>query len=291
MSEDPKSPETQLEERRNHIEQETFIYYPAARVILDDLEEIYRQNPNLRPRNYLLISDTDNGKTHILHEFAKKYPGSDESSAEALERPVLVVECPTKGNLLELYREILRKLNAPFSARSSTAILFDSVLKMLRKCKVRVLVIDEFHSLLSQKVITVSADDFLTQLKYIMNVLRLPIVCAGIETAEKVAKHDPQIWNRFNVGRLPLWKPNANSTVNLLKTLENRWGLLRPSNFSDPELLKYLISSSNGQIGSIVKRVRACAIDAVGTTECVDLKSLKARWVRYDLNKDGPKKQ
>jgi Bacterial TniB protein len=281
----PFPPDEEISRRRAQILEPKFIRYSAAEAIFNDLTLIYNQKTSLRPRNYLLISNTGNGKTSILHEFAKRYPGSDCAAAESLERPVLVVECPPKGNLLELYRSILRRLNTPFNARSSAAVLFDTVLKMVRACKVRLLVIDEFHSLISQKMILSGADDFLNQLKYIMNELRLPIVCAGIETAERVAKHDPQIWNRFNVGRLPPWKPDANSTINLLKTLENKWGLKNKSDFANPELLKYIYKQSNGQIGDIIERLEECAVAAVGTTECITLATLKPLWDGYIFRK------
>lgn len=150
-------------------------------------------------------------------------------------------------------------------------IVAEAVLQLLRLCKVRMVIIDEIHSLSNEN--TEYAKTTLNWIKSIPNECGIPIVLAGEVAAKKIAI-DTQLANRFDECTLPPWNKDAR-TVKLLADLEAALPLKEATNLRDPATAAFLIKKSNGTIGSMVRLIEKAGARAVGTIECITLEGLE----------------
>jgi len=78
---------------------------------------------------------------------------------------------------------------------------------LARQLGVRMLIIDEIHSMLSgtfreQRI-------FLNALRFLANDLRLPLVCVGTPEAKQALMTDQQLADRFEARELPAWRDDT----------------------------------------------------------------------------------
>src|ERR1700751_4612750 len=76
-----------------------------------------------------------------------------------------------------------------------------------RQLEVRMLVIDEIHSILAgtfreQRIV-------LNAIRFLANDLRIPLVCLGTHEAKQALMTDQQLADRFDAFELPAWRDDA----------------------------------------------------------------------------------
>ncbi|MBF4280699.1 AAA family ATPase, partial [Vibrio anguillarum] len=103
-----------------------------------------------------------------------------------------------------LYNNILNKLFAPYRPSDSIDKKSFQVLQLMKHCNVKMLVLDEIHSLLAGSL--EKQRMFLSVLRNLGNELQIPIVGLGTRDALRAIKTDPQLENRFKPVLLPRWE-------------------------------------------------------------------------------------
>jgi hypothetical protein len=78
---------------------------------------------------------------------------------------------------------------------------------LARQLEVRMLIIDEIHSMLAgtfreQRII-------LNSLRFLANDLRIPLVCLGTQEAKQALMTDQQLADRFDAFELPAWRDDG----------------------------------------------------------------------------------
>ena len=124
----------------------------------------------------------------------------------------------------------------------------------------KILAIDEFHSLLTGSAI--KQREVMNAIKLLCNELAIPIVGVGTRDAVRVLHTDPQHASRFDVVQLPRWELNK-QFQSLLVDFESVLPLKRPSQLHKRELAKLLYSISEGNLGNLHRLVTQCAGDAI----------------------------
>jgi ATP-dependent Clp protease ATP-binding subunit ClpA len=99
---------------------------------------------------------------------------------------------------------LLASLGAPMRRQTRLVELEQVALQLLRTVKVRVLIIDELHNILSAKENV--RRQFLNLIRFLGNELRIPIVGVGTREAYMAIRSDPQLENRFEPMPLPVWE-------------------------------------------------------------------------------------
>ena len=194
------------EERITFIRESRWIGYSQAREILQLLEEMLNYPKKPRMPNILLVGESNNGKTTLIHHFYKKHGETYEDEDLNLVKPILMIESPATASEKALYMAILNELMAVYRDTASVETLYTQTLHLMRTFGVKMLIIDEFHSMFSGTAR--KQRDMMNTLKRLCNELQIPIIGVGTENAVNILHTDKQFASRFEVCELPAWEFN-----------------------------------------------------------------------------------
>ncbi len=258
-------------ERISYVRADRWIGYTRAMQALARLEGLLSMPGKQRMPNLLLIGATNNGKSMIIEKFRRDHP--PVSHADREEIPVLTVQMPSEPSVSRFYVAVLAALGAPIRPRAPRlAELEQLVLRLLRTCGVRVLVIDELHNVLAGR--TDTRREFLNVLRFLGNELRIPLVGVGTRDAYLAIRSDPQLENRFAPFTLPLWEPGDEACA-LLASFAASFPLRRSSSIATEEMSSYLLTRCEGTIGELTALLSDAAIAAIESgEETIDQRTL-----------------
>jgi Bacterial TniB protein len=267
------------QERIEFLDQPRWISYPTAQQIMDTLTGLMHKPMRPRMPNLLLVGDSNNGKTTIIRRFRELCgQGYVNEDAEPV-KPVILAEAPPSADEKGLYISILERFFTPYRATDPVAKLRYQVIHLFRACHVRMLIIDEFHSLLTGSA--VKQREVMNAIKLLCNELAIPIVGVGTRDAVRVLHTDPQHASRFDVVSLPVWELNQDFQ-RLLAGFETVLPLKLASRLHTPELAMALHTVSEGNIGNLHRLLVECAKTAIQTGKEQINKAVveKHAWVR-----------
>lgn len=266
-------------ERIAVMDQPRWIGYTRATEILDVMQGLLNKPQRPRMPNLLIVGDSNNGKTTLIRRFCELCGKSfvDENSNPV--RPIILAEAPTSADEKALYISILERFWTPYRATDQIAKLRYQVIHLMRACQVRMLIIDELHSLLAGTAI--KQREVMNALKLLCNELCIPIVGVGTREAVRVLHTDPQHASRFDVASLPTWSLDKDFQ-RLLASFEKVLPLRNPSRLHAPELASKLHSISEGNIGNLHRLLVECAKEAIasGTDQITAEIVEKKKWIR-----------
>jgi len=149
-----------------------------------------------------------------------------------------------------------------FGYGTSVTALRHRIRDLARQLEVRMLIIDEIHSLLAgtfreQRII-------LNAIRFLANDLRIPLVCLGTEEAALMT--DQQLADRFAAAELPPWERGA-AFEQLLLSFESILPLRRPSEFRDSKMHQRILSLTEGVLGRICRLLETAAVEAIRSGE------------------------
>lgn len=271
------------EQRCYFLEESRWIGYDRAKKIHSLLERMITNPKRTRANNLLISGDPNNGKTTLIKRFVENYTEQVNYGVEVPTRPVIVAEAPPSADEKGLYVSILERFWAPYSASSPKSKLLHQIIHLLRETEVKMLIIDEVHSMITGSV--VKQREVMNSIKSICNTVGIPVVLAGTSEAVRVLHLDPQHRTRFNVAELPSWELDA-SFQRLLRGFEMVMPLRKESKIYDSEKATLIYEITNGVIGDVNSLVCECATKAIETgKEYIDLEIIKStEWIKY---KDG----
>lgn len=249
-------------ERIEFIDTPRWIGYSRANQILDVMQDLMNKVKQHRMPNLLLIGDSNNGKTTIIQDFAQRF--GESYIDEDLIIPVCLIQAPPSANEKDLYISLIDSFALPYRASDSAGTLRNQVVHTLRETHVKILIIDEVHSMLTgtarqQRLI-------MNAIKYLCNALQLPIVLSGTKDAVRILHTDPQHASRFDVAELPVWQ-NDKEFKKLIGSFERILPLKEPSNLTERSILNLIYSISGGNIGNVKRLINECAINAIKSGE------------------------
>ena len=266
-------------ERIDFMDQPRWISYRLAQQILDNLQGLMHKPSKPRMQNLLIVGESNNGKTTLVRRF-KDLCGKghvDENSDPV--KPIIVAEAPPSADEKGLYISILECFFTPYRATDPASKLRYQVIHLFRLCHVKLLIIDEFHSLLTGT--PVKQREVMNAIKLLCNELAIPIVGVGTREAVRVLHTDPQHASRFEVMNLPLWELNKDFQQ-LLAGFEKVLPLKKPSKLHTPELASLLHTMSEGNMGNLHQLLIKCATEAITSgKEQIDKAIIEGKaWVR-----------
>ncbi len=252
------------EERIIKIRSERWIGYALAQDAIAKLEFLFNHPKKLRMPNILIIGPTNNGKSMIVERFRRMHPPLQQVNEGVEEIPLLVMQMPSDPTIARFYAMLIHAMHAPVSMKSKVADLETVALNLMRKCNVRMLIIDELHNMLAGRQNI--QREFLNLIRFLGNELRIPIVGIGIREAWHAICTDPQLENRFAPLILPLWQ-NDSEYGKLLASFVSTFPLRKPSNILDEDTRNYILRRSEGTIGEISSLLTKAAIAAISSGE------------------------
>ncbi len=264
-------------ERIEFIDTPRWIGYSRANQVLEVMQDLMNKVKQHRMPNLLLIGDSNNGKTTIIQDFAERF--GESYSDEHLVIPVCLIQAPPSANEKDLYISLIDSFALPYRSSDSAGVLRAQVVHTLRETHVKILIIDEVHSMLTgtarqQRLI-------MNAIKYLCNALQLPIVLSGTKDAVRILHTDPQHASRFDVAELPVWQ-NDKEFKRLVGSFEKILPLKKPSNLTETSILNLIYSISGGNIGNVKRLINECAIEAIKSgEESITIKMIEDKsWLR-----------
>lgn len=266
------------EERILHIKRDRWVGYDRANQIITKLEDLLVHPKIERMPNMLIIGDSNNGKSRLINHFFKKHLAHDNPLGRSIKVPVLLLEAPSSGSVEHLYKRILDLLISPYKTSIKLADLEEQVIKVLKEIDLGIIVIDEIHNLLSGA--PREQRHFLTALKTLGNMVRVPIVGVGINTAFIAFQTDSQTSNRYVTERLTKWKLD-NQFLRFLASIERIIPLKDPSNLSGRQIATKIYAITEGLIGEISTLLNEAAIWSIRNQkpdypECITIEAINA---------------
>ena len=252
------------EERIAWIRQERWIQYPRAKRILERLAELVNYPPHDRMPCLVIFGGTGMGKTRVVQKFLRDNRAHFDRKIGRTRVPVVSIQMPPAPIERDLYEEILVAMGGVFAYGTSVTTLRHRIRALARQLEVRMLIIDEIHSLLAgtfreQRII-------LNAIRFLANDLRIPLVCLGTEEANQALMTDQQLADRFSAAELPAWENDA-AFEQLLLSFESILPLRRGSEFRDPKVHQRLLSLTEGVLGRICGLLETAAVEAIRSGE------------------------
>ena len=267
------------QERIEFLDEPRWVGYAVANKIIDNLVSLMHKPKRPRMLNLLVVGDSNNGKTTLIRHFYNLHGTPFVDSNADGNCPIILAEAPPSANEKELYISLLERFYIPYRATDSVAKLRYQTIHLFREFKVKMLIIDEFHSLLvgtprQQRQV-------MNAIKMLCNELQIPIVGVGTRDAILVLHTDPQHASRFDVAELPMWKLDK-EFQKLLFQFQGILPLKKCSNLQSPELATRIHTISNGNLGNVHRLLTACAVEAINTgTEQITLDIIEHNaWVQ-----------
>jgi hypothetical protein len=266
-------------DRINFMDELRWIAYPQANHILETLRGLMEKPARPRMPNLLIVGDSNNGKTTIVNRFHTLHGQGYVNDESEPVKPVILAESPPSADEKGLYISILERFFTPYRPTDPTTKLRYQVIHLLRMNHTRILIIDEFHSLLTGPI--TKQREVMNAIKLLCNEVAIPIVGVGTREAVRVLHTDPQHASRFDVISLPLWELNQNFQ-RLLAGFEKILPLKQPSQLHQPALATMLHAISGGNIGDLHRLLIECATEAIKTgKEQIDKSIIEGKtWLR-----------
>jgi len=267
------------QERIAFMDQDRWIGYPVATQIITMLRGLMDKPAKPRMPNLLIVGEPNNGKTTLIARFMKLHGESYIEDDVTAVKPAIVVQAPPSADEKGLYISILERFYAPYRATDSTHKLRYQVVHQCRTCRARVLIIDEFHSMLTGSAI--KQREVMNAIKALCNELLIPIVGVGTREAVRILHTDPQHASRFDVIPLPRWQLDTDFQK-LLAGFECVLPLKKPSHLPTPELATALHTLSSGNLGDLHRLLIECAKAAIlNGKELIDLPTIQGmKWIK-----------
>lgn len=242
------------------IRQDKWFELGYAKELLGELETLLALGPQTRPRNVLIIGQSNSGKSTLFEQFAKRHPINTDPEAEVAFAPVIRIDCPDSPDRDALCIWLLEAVFARYKVQDKYEAKLAQVVSIYKRVGVQVLLLDEIHNALSGTLR--QQELFLHALKRFSNLTKVHIAAAGIEKATLLLAIDEQMTSRFKRLPMPTWTPGKEMGV-LLATLENRTPLRKASDLKSPEMMSAIYRRAEGSLGDTIDLVRECAVAAI----------------------------
>lgn len=249
-------------ERVDLLDRDGWIDYPFALDVFEMVERWMTGPKRLRPHSRLIIARPNSGKSALGHQLAERHPYIEDPEQETTVMPLVRIEAPSSANDKAMYQALLTKLYGRFNENESTHRLLARLADALIKMGTRVLVIDEFHHMLTGTAR--EQHKVLNGLKHISNMCGISILGLGTAQAAAAVHIDTQWKSRFKALPMPLWTANR-ETRSFLRSLEQNLPLKHPSNLWSKELCSRIVNLTGGALGEMVDLLSEAAMYAVKT--------------------------
>lgn len=276
--------------RIEYIAKDRFVSHARAEEILGEWEALMRLDDAVRPQGRLLVAHSLMGKSTLIDEFARRHSASDNLDGDAASVPVLCVQFPEQAKE-GIYSEILSALNAKLPRGAKSADIRQNTVDLLKRVGTRILLIDEFHNVLEGSA--PAQRKCLNSVKYLMNVLRRPVIVAGTGDVVNAIQSDTQFSSRLQPMILPRFGDDEDFQ-RLLAGFEAVLPLRKPSCLHDPDLSTLIYNHTLGIVGNVADLLNEAAklaisegIEQITATEITALKDRRQEPPRNIIERLG----
>src|ERR1700686_4409195 len=141
-----------------------------------------------------IVGESGSGKTTIMSHFASLHPSVDHKWG--VEAPVLIAKVPARPTVKSLAETLLYRLGDPLWSRGNTVSKSIRLRELLKRCRVRLLALDEFQHFVDVRQANIP-NDVADWLKEQVEEAKLAIVVLGLQRCLEVLRQNEQLRRRF----------------------------------------------------------------------------------------------
>lgn len=273
------------------------VIHPRFKKAMDAIEEIHQESLySDAPSSLLIHGDTGSGKTTLLKTYIDKHMHVSSDVVEGIRystQNILHLSLPSPVKYTILTERLLQELKDPYPNKGTVAQKGDRLVKLIRKNRVELIMLDEFQHFVDRdrrKVMLGVTDWF----KSLMVQTQIPVIFFGLSEATEVLDLNPQLNRRVIREEI---RPFS------LETEEDRTEFQRlmfeldkkittvfetTSNLADEECCERFMYATNGAMHSIMLLLRQAAKNALSrAADCIELVDLARAYERISHINDG----
>jgi hypothetical protein len=249
---------TESMNRAEHI----LIKYPLFKTAITRIQACFDSHDSTaEPDCCPIVGESGGGKTTIISYFANLHPRVDHKWG--LEVPVLVAKVPARPTVKSFAETLLYQLGDPLWSRGNTVSKSIRLRELLRRCRVRLLALDEFQHFVDVRQANIP-NDVADWLKEQVEEARLAIVVLGLQRCLEVLRQNEQLRRRFGatlrVGAFR-WDLKEDRTAYraFLRAVQEQLPEYAIPSLSDVDMAFRMHYASYGLIGYTMKIIRGAA--------------------------------
>ncbi|MFO1444486.1 TniB family NTP-binding protein [Bacillus sp. Bva_UNVM-123] len=180
--------------RREHVKK-IVIVHPTYSNLLTEIEEIhYYSKGSVKPDSLFLSGEAGVGKSTVLEEYTSRFPRDIVNNNTVI--PVLYSTVPVGATPKTVAARLLYSLGDPAYDKGTEISQTSRLLNFIKKCKVELIIIDEFQHLLDRdtKHVLNKASEWV---KSFCDEAGVPIILCGFPESKKIFKFNSQLDRRF----------------------------------------------------------------------------------------------
>lgn len=269
------------QERIEWIRHDRWINHTKAEQVLARLSDLLTYPPRSRMPALLIYGAPGMGKTKIIEKFLRDHPSAYDERTGMTHSPIVATQMPPIPSEKEFYEGLLVASGSVMPHAVPVNHLRHRFRVLARQMDVRMLIIDEIHTMLAgsfreQRI-------FLNSIRLLANDLKLPLVCVGTQEAKQALMTDEQLADRFAATELPAWRDDL-ALGQLLASFGSILPLRLPSNLQDADIRRRILALTDGITVRIFRLIETAAIQAIESgKERIDLDSLSDQIVTETL--------
>ena len=232
----------------------------------------------------------------MIRRYVAEFPRQETRYGSII--PVFYLETPSPATVKTVASVMLEQLGDPAAYMEVIGPLNSRLIKLLKACKVELVILDDFHHLIDTETDRVLAkvSDWL---KVLIKETGIPFMVVGIEgKVERILRANPQLSRLFAAREnlLPFsWQPEQQSTIQnfhvFVGTIEKSIGKPLTQTLPRTELLYRLFYCTNGVVGNLMNLLRYAVMlaeERAATTLELDILALA---FEKRMSKHLPEKQ
>ena len=271
---DPGERRDMTKAQRIDMVEHLLLHHARFNTLLARIDYCARFGGEIKTKNppcLAILGNTGAGKTTLIDAWLEKAPLRTMETDEGTIIPYLYVLVPSSPKKKGAVSAFLRALHDPNPSRGTEWDMISRVHRLIKRCKVQVIFVDEFQHLRdkdTQKVVHAIADF----LKDIINQAHIPMILTGkLGEAESILMANSQLDRRVGT---PLvlepfeWDRSRPETIKELRTLMRDIDRALPLDLSDlqnEEMAFRFFYASDGYLGWIMEIIREAAVRAIDT--------------------------
>jgi hypothetical protein len=245
----------------NHL----LVLHPRFRDAVSLLERCHRGSRHANePVCGALLGASGVGKTSVVDHYHRLHP--PEETETATRRPVLKVTLQPDARPKGIAADLLLALGDPAWCSGTVQTLTNRAVKLLKRCGVELIVLDEFHHLFDNeraRVMTKASQ----WLKVLIVNTGIPVVVAGMPEAAHVlsAEHTERRFKERLTLRCFTWRTpeGRREFCGMLKRLDDTLPLAEAAGLAGPELAGRLYLACRGIPDYLMTLLRGAATEVL----------------------------
>lgn len=262
-----------------------FVRHPRLAAVLAAIDEcILVTREDQESRCLAVTGGSGVGKSTLIGQVVKSHPSRETPTGRVV--PILAIEVPKPTSVKGVTTTLLSTLGDPQPERGNTVNQVERLYKLLKHCRVELVILDECQHLLDGKTDRVISEvsDFI---KTLINRTKISFVLVGMPSLATIFEGDSQMQLRSRfLHRLTLepfrWThDNGEEYRKFLQKIESTLPFSQPTNLADYHRAMRLFVASRGYLRYTMKTIKSAARHTLRVqNNCIDDEALA---IAFDL--------